>query len=717
MTCWRKHVFSASLILVAAVSANAVLAAAPAAATSPAADATLLPGVYVEAESESDHYVQGPFLPDVQGTKINAGKKTTIIDLDALPTINASNYRVALIQAPGLMLSEETSPLISIGYRGLEPHRSQYIQVLADGIPIHADQFGYPEAYYVPPLDTVDRIEYIRGGGGLMYGPQPGGALNYVTHRPSYEHAFGGASVNTFGPDNTWNSFTYVDGTVDRVGYYAYFDRRETDGFRSANSDVALDAGYIKLALDADGPRRWFITLESYREEHGEPGGLGFGTGPNDVNYDVDREAASRLFDRFQLDRDASTLTLEQDLARGQLSARAWVVDYTRSSQRQRGGGFGSRPTGPTAASNDIERQHFDTFGVEARWRRDWGAEEQNVFSAGAQYFHTDAPRTDVRGASADATSGVLRIASQRDLDYFPVFAENLFRLGAFSITPGVRLENYQQAVRARFVDPAGVDRSRKIERTVALFGLGSTWDFSPRGRAYFNVSESYRPALFTEAVPNSTTTVVAGDIKEGRAWQADLGIRGEPIDGLIVDTSIFHMVFDDKIGGAGTASDPIRNIGQIEYRGLEAAAQYDLFGAKEGPEAPQLNLLVNVTLLDAQITRDANRARVGNAPQYAPDYLLRAGLVYLHSAQRKVALLATFVDDSFADDANSASRFMPSYQVWDLTGEWQIADSRITLLAGVTNLFDDDYYARIRNEGIDPAPGRTYYAGLRVGF
>lgn len=226
----------------------------------------------MEAEAESDHYVQGPFLPDVQGTKINIGKKTTLIDLDAIPRIDASNYRLALIQAPGLMLSEEASPLLSIGYRGLEPHRTQYTQVLADGIPIHADQFGYPEAYYVPPLDSVDRIEFHRGGGSLMFGPQPGGALNYVTHRPSFEHTFGGASTNTLGEDSSWNNYTYVDGTVDRLGYYVYYNHRETDGFRAANSDVKLDAGTVKLALDADGPRRWFLTLASYQEQHGEPG-------------------------------------------------------------------------------------------------------------------------------------------------------------------------------------------------------------------------------------------------------------------------------------------------------------------------------------------------------------------------------------------------------------------------------------------------------------
>ncbi|MGQ0800870.1 MAG: TonB-dependent receptor family protein [Pseudomarimonas sp.] len=669
-----------------------------------------LPGVVVEAEAESDHYVQGPFLPDVQGGKINIGKKTTVVDLDAIPRISGSNYRLALIQAPGLILSEESSPLLSIGYRGLEPHRTQYTQVLVDGIPIHADQFGYPEAYYVPPLDTVDRIEFIRGGASLMYGPQPGGALNYVTHRPSFAHTLGGSTINTFGADSTWNNFTYIDGTSGRFGYYVYYNHRETDGFRQANSDVELDAGFVKLALDADGPRRWFLTLGSYREAHGEPGGLSRGTGANDLNFDRDPDQSSRLNDRFELDRDAATLTLEQDFEHGQFSARAWVVDYTRFSNRERGGGFGTRPTGAIANSFDAEAQTFDTWGVDARYRRNWGVDDQHSLSVGAQYFRTDSPRTDSR-------DGVLRIASQRDIEYLPVFAESLFRFGRFSITPGVRIENVKQTVTTSFVTPVAAPRSREIDETVALYGIGSTWDFSPAVRGYLNYSESYRPAIFTEAVPNSTATIVAGDLEEGSSWQTDVGLRAQLDSGLIFDTSVFLSKFEDKIGGAGTAADPVRNIGEIEYRGLEVAGQYDVLNAGSNADAPQLNLLLNFTILDAEITADSNPQRVGNAPQYAPDYLVRSGLVYRQGERRKLALLGTFVDQSFADDANTATRLMPSYQVWDLTGEWQLGASRFTLLGGITNLLDEKYTARIRNDGIDPAAGRTWYAGLQLDF
>ena len=244
-----------------------------------------LPEVVIQGESETSETVQAPFLPDVQGTKINAGKKTSVIDLDQLPRVVNNNYRQALSQTPGLLLSEETSPLVSIGYRGLNPHRAQFTQVLKDGIPIHADMLGYPEAYYTPPLDTVDRIEFLHGGASLMYGPQPGGALNYVTHMPRTDKEFSARSQHIFGSDNLYSTFNSVDGTVGRLGYYAYFNHRQTDGFRTANSDYDLYAGSAKLVLDAQTDSRWIFTFDGYEEDHGEAN-----DGNNRANHGNHRE-------------------------------------------------------------------------------------------------------------------------------------------------------------------------------------------------------------------------------------------------------------------------------------------------------------------------------------------------------------------------------------------------------------------------------------------
>ena len=139
-------------------------------ASKPAADgaAQNLPEITITAEAE-EPAIKVPYLPPVEGTKVYAGKRASIIELKALPEVVSNNYRQAFALTPGLLVAEETTPLVSLGYRGIgSPDRAQFMQILQDGIPISADPIGYPEAYWTPQLESVQRIDFLRGGASLV---------------------------------------------------------------------------------------------------------------------------------------------------------------------------------------------------------------------------------------------------------------------------------------------------------------------------------------------------------------------------------------------------------------------------------------------------------------------------------------------------------------------------------------------------------------------
>ncbi|MCC6462049.1 MAG: carboxypeptidase-like regulatory domain-containing protein, partial [Saprospiraceae bacterium] len=121
-------------------------------------------------------------LPEAGETQINAGKKMEIVPLatlDANLTIN--NARQAFAKVPGTHVweSDASGLQINVATRGLSPNRSWEYNVRQNGYDVSSDPFGYPEAYYNPPLEAVDRLEIIRGSASLQYGPQFGGLLNY----------------------------------------------------------------------------------------------------------------------------------------------------------------------------------------------------------------------------------------------------------------------------------------------------------------------------------------------------------------------------------------------------------------------------------------------------------------------------------------------------------------------------------------------------------
>jgi Fe(3+) dicitrate transport protein len=678
----------------------------------------------IVGEAEYQQIVQTPYMPSVLGLQVYAGKKTSVLDLDELPAVINNNYRQALAKTPGLLLSEESSPLLSVGYRGLNPHRVQFTQVLRDGIPIHADQFGYPEAYYTPPLDTVDRIEFTRGGGSLMYGPQPGGSLNYVTHGPRLDREFSLRTQHVMGSDDLYSTFSSVDGTVGRLGYYAFFNHRQSDGFRNSNSDQVLYNGSAKLVLDAKTDSRWVLGFDGYAEEHGEPGGLTFASGNNAVQYQVDRNAVSRPFDRFQLERYFGSLAWEKDFGEAtMLTVTGWGGYYRRSSWRQTGGGFGILATGN---ANNIENQEFYTQGIEARIRHDWAwGENINTLAGGVQFYHTQSPRVDERGASPSASSGAVVRDADRDVFYAPVFVENRFAFGDLSVVPGLRLENVWQGVKENVnVDktnagtPLGDVRQYDF---VPLAGLGMEYRLPHEVTPYVNFSQAYRPKIYTESVPTSGGAVANSDLNPGRSWQVDVGVRGQPRPWMYWDASLFWMDFDDQIGTVGST---VQNIGRTVHRGAELAVDVDLVGwvdALRGgsgrPGDHQFSLYGNAMLLDAEIRSGASAALIGNSPAHAPGRLVRAGGIYRWRDQGKVALLGTFVSDHFANDNNAANFRVPAYMVWDLTLQWRVYRDIVSVLGGVNNLFDEDYYSRIRPDGIDPAYRRNFYAGLSFAF
>ena len=689
----------------------------------------------VQVRADYDREVSGAFLPDVDGTKIHAGKKTSNIDLEQIPDISMDNYRQVISKTPGLVLAEENTPLLSIGYRGYDPHRMQFFQVLEDGIPIHADMVGYPEAYYTPPLDAVESVEVVRGGAALMYGPQPAGAINFVMKKPPLDTPFTLESTNILGSFDMYSNFTSFGGTLGKFGYYGYYDHQQTDGFREANSDFFLNAWGGTFALDATGPVRWYLNATAYDETHGEPGGLTLEDGPNTVNYDTNRDGTSRFYDRMRVSRYAVSVINEWDISdRTLFTFRTWFDYYLRFSRRQNGGGFGTLPTGPKAQTNQIENQQFYTYGAEPRMSHNWDwLGNTHTLTGGMMFYYDWSPRVDETGNSPTAMTGSTVNQSNRESVYYSLFAENLFQFGSFSITPGFRLENIWQSVR-ELVNKSSFQTGKPLQdetiyNFAPLFGLGLEYDFTPEVAVYANVSQAYRPPIFTQAVPTSPNIAVVGNLQESNIVNYEIGFQGEPVDWITWDTSVFLIDNSDQIGSRAVNDGPIttviENSGRSIVYGWDIYTEVDFVGAanaawnKDDGKSwvDRYGSISAYTALTLQKGQFINGSNDGKTPQYLSDYVLRFGLTYNWRDRIKAAFMGNFMGSTYAADNNPASRFIPAYNVWDLTVEAKVYKDNVSVIAGVNNVFNKDYYARIRADGIDPAAPRNWYAGVKVEF
>lgn len=654
--------------------------------------------------------VKGPFLPDVSGTHIYAGKKATTTALGQFPAIQQNNYRQAFAQTPGLLLSEQYNRgNLHANYRGIgDPHEGQDLLVMKDGLPIVFDRLGYSTVYYQPPLEAVERVELIRGGGALMYGPQPGPVLNFVTYDPPAEKPFTASTQHTVGSFGTYNTFNQVGGTEGPFGYTAYQYHNHANGPR-ANENYDLNGGSAKLVLTQTPEASWTLAVDAHESEHHEPGRL------TKQQYEQDRRQTLRPHDRLEIGRYAAVLTHERKWSdRTQATVSLFGNYFDR---------FSLRRTSNTSTQNNLDRRETKAGGVEGRLRHDYDAfGGTQTWTLGGTFSYADSPRTQDRSAAGTYPSEQGARIFQFDYRtiYGALFGEHRFAFGKLSVVPGVRLDLLGQRVKED-VNTGKTSPLHNLNEfsAVPLVGLGLQYDLGGRSQLYGNVSQSFKPAQFDDLAPSGNNTLAADSLDEGKAWTAEAGVRGTPAPWASYDASVFLTDYDRYFGTVTVGSNTQRqNVGRARYTGVDVGGAVDLLGWLKRAHLGALKLFGSASLLSAEFVEGPLK---NGEPAFAPDHLLRVGTAYQHPRWGKLALSGTFVGDHYWADNNAAGSTgttgIPAYGVWDLTGELFLRPGRAALLVGINNLLDETYYSRVRSDGIEPVPGRSYYAGMRVTF
>jgi Fe(3+) dicitrate transport protein len=359
-------------------------------------------------------------------------------------------------------------------------------------------------------------------------------------------------------------------------------------------------------------------------------------------------------------------------------------------------------------------------------------------------------------------------LEQDRTADYQAVFIENVFRLGKFHIVPSFRLDHENVEVdsaHAPWLSPPLPPRSPLIrpnnvsaDHWIPLWGIGLGNDFAGNNETYFSATSGWRPTRFFDIA--GTTRTISPDVGIPDPFESldiELGVHGTPIKGLWYDVGLFWMEFSNRTENQaqGTIDFEIVNTGNTRHRGFEGEISYDLLAPFQQDVVPvpdpkdsknvvapivshplQLVVFTNIQLLDAEFTESVQivpnsggRTFVGNEPAYAPDVIWKGGVSFRKEKCFNFTLSGVYVSDQFWADSNApvlapgpggivlVPAVIPSYTVFNFSAEWYLTRN-VRLIAGISNLADEKYYSRAFLNGlIDPAPGRSAYAGLSVEF
>lgn len=687
-------------------------------------------------------------LPNIKGTDIFAGKKNEVINLgSSAADLSTNNSRQIFNKVPGLSIWENDGSGIQTGIatRGLSPNRSWEFNVRQNGTDISSEVFGYPEAYYAPPSEALEKIEIVRGAGALQYGPQFGGMLNYVTKKSLGNKPLSVESAQTVGSFGLFNSFNAIGGKFKKFSYYAYLHQRNAQGWRE-NSAYRTRTASISITYDFS--KKWQLSAEYTNMNYvsQQAGGL------SDMQFAADPRQSSRERNWFSTPWNTGSVQLTFTPSKiTQFTLKAFGVVAQRNSV-----GFMKAITIADTINTligsynprQVDRDFYDNYGVELRGiHRYQFLGQQSALSAGVRAYTglTERMKRGIGSTSADFDLGIASLQNEQEygahLNFgtqnLAAFAENMFQLTPkLTVTPGIRYEWISNTSNG-FINTSssGLLEMQQRDRTVILLGIGAQYQVGKTANIYANFSEAYRPVTFSELTPAATTDIIDPNLKDASGYNADLGFRGCLLNNALkFDVGVFQLFYDNRVGTISLDNTPYRtNIGASLSQGVESYIELDIM--KMIPQFSNLGLYVfaNYSYIDARYTRwdnpalvnDPNLTLVGKRVENAPQHMLRTGLTLKYrgfsSCLQYNYVSAVFTDAANSIEANTSATTgqLPAYQIIDLNMTYQWADI-YQLRAGINNLTNEVYATRraggYPGPGILPGTGRTFYltAGIR---
>ena len=686
-------------------------------------------------------------LGEVEGYSINAAKKNEVILLDNInANLAMNNARQVFSRTPGISIWENDGSGIQLGVasRGLSPNRSWEFNVRMNGYDITPDPMGYPEAYYTPPMEVVDRIEIIRGASSLQYGPQFGGLMNFVMRKPDISTRFTFESQNTTGSNGLFSTFNYIGGTEGKFSYTAYYQKRVGNGWRNNsyfNTDhahAAVDYAVTnKLKIGAE------ITYMTFQSQ--QAGGL------NDVQFLQD--ARQSLRSRNWLSTPWLIPSFHAEYVfneKTKLSLKAFGVVAERNSV-----GFTRTITEKDDLLNrQVDRDFYNNYGSELRFITDYKFfGMNNTLAAGLRYYNGNIDRKQLGKGTIGSDMDFELVDNQypRDLAFKNVntaaFIENIFRFSnRFLMTAGARIEHIDANMQGRFgVTNGQANTLAPINRTrtFALFGGGAEFQLTEQSEFYSNISQAYRPVLISDLTPPATTDIIDENLQDAKGFNFDFGYRGKINNYLNFDLDYFFLNYDNRIGtitqanSAGQRFQFRTNLGRSVSQGFEGYIEFDALSAfLPKSKLGSLSIFASLAFIDATY-RDFKTTSVSNGQivegnltgkfvENAPRKINRFGVTYSKkgfSATWQMSDIGkAYADASNTETPNSAATtgVIPAYQVQDLSANFKFL-KHYNLKAGVNNLSDERYFTRraggYPGPGLLPADGRTFYVSAGIKF
>ena len=617
---------------------------------------------------------------------------------------------------PGLTVSNRNNPAqdprVSIrGFGARSAFGVRGIRVLRDGIPLTLADGQTPVDYL--DLESVGRVEVMRGSASSLYGNAGGGVVDLRTSEP--------LPVPISGAVRIWNGgfgsqrfVAKTNGTAGSVGYQANIARTEGDGYRDY-SRQRMTNGFARVSLDAGGGSYALEWLGVNTPVAENPGAL------TRAQFELDPRLADPLSVRKRA-RKAVTqsqfgTTARHVGARGEIEASAYagtrsldnpltfaIVDVGRVTS-----GASVRATAPFSLLRAEQRL---TIGTEVQLQNDLRRNFTNCNNIPPPTLPT-ATCPDI-----GVERGTLTLDQREIVSSIGSYARDELQLGdRYILTASVRADAVRFRVKDRFINATNPDDSgRRLLDAVSPM-MGILLRLAPSHSAYANVSSAFETPTATELGNQpSGAAGINRDLKPQKSTTYEVGVKGVAATGLQYNASLFATgVHDELIPYDIPASGGrryFRNAGRTSRRGAELGAGVAVRSLELGAAYTYTNYRFTDFTVDT-----AHYA--GNRIPGIPRQTLQASAA-LRAGAATLVTETTLADKMAVNDANSESS--PGYAIFNarIVTSAALGRSGAELTLGAQNLFNTRHVSSVSvnaagGKFYEPGSKRSIYLGLTL--
>lgn len=315
---------------------------------------------------------------------------------------------------------------------------------------------------------------------------------------------------------------------------------------------------------------------------------------------------------------------------------------------------------------------------------------------------------------------GILAFDQQEEVNSTGVFVQNEHKLlDNLELTVGARWDRIQYDVADRFLNNG--DQSGKVDFNEISPRVGLLYAPRPEINVYGTVSTGFEAPTTTELADPSGSGGFNQNLSAQTATNYEFGVKGWINNRQWYELAFFHIDVEDELIPFEIGSSPGRdffvNAGASERTGIELGLSSEFMDG--------LVLSLSYTWSDftfENFVDENGNDFSGNRLPGIPDNLLNAEARYQHNSGFYSAIDALFVDERFADNANTVA--VGSYYVANMRAGYdlQLGSWLIAPFIGINNIFDESYESNIRINAFggryfEPAPERNAYAGVSIKY